>query len=115
MAPRLKAIKMIPIEKQIVATIKGDDGDDSNSPDREVVDEPDVLLVVQNREEEIVENVVVIVSLDAVGKKHEYIRPGADWNIIVSNIERLQENKLKMPIKKLIQKIFRFLRKLLKI
>ena len=29
------------------------------------------------------ENVVVIVSLDAVGKKHEYIGPGADWNIIV--------------------------------
>ena len=26
------------------------------------------------------ENVVVIVSLDAVGDKHEYIRPGASWS-----------------------------------
>jgi MoaA/NifB/PqqE/SkfB family radical SAM enzyme len=51
------------------------------------------------------ENVVVIVSLDAVGKKHEYIRPGADWNIIVSNIERLQKNKLNVIIQPVISAI----------
>ena len=44
------------------------------------------------------ENVVVIVSLDAVGKKHEYIRPGADWNIIVENIQKLQRNRLNVII-----------------
>ena len=42
--------------------------------------------------------VVVIVSLDAVGKKHEYIRPGADWNTIVDNIEKLQRNRLNVII-----------------
>ena len=51
------------------------------------------------------ENVVVIVSLDAVGKKHEYIRPGADWNIIVKNIEKLQKNKLNVIIQPVISAI----------
>ena len=51
------------------------------------------------------ENVVVIVSLDAVGKKHEYIRPGADWNIIVNNIEKLQQNKLNVIIQPVISAI----------
>ena len=51
------------------------------------------------------ENVVVIVSLDAVGKKHEYIRPGADWNIIVKNIEKLKKNKLNVIIQPVISAI----------
>lgn len=49
--------------------------------------------------------VVVIVSLDAVGKKHEYIRPGADWNTIVSNIEKLQRNRLNVIIQPTISAI----------
>ena len=48
------------------------------------------------------ENVVIIVSLDAVGEKHEYIRPGADWNIIVANIEKLQSNQLNVVIQPVI-------------
>jgi MoaA/NifB/PqqE/SkfB family radical SAM enzyme len=51
------------------------------------------------------ENVVVIVSLDAVGKKHEYIRPGADWKIIINNIEKLQQNKLNVVIQPVISAI----------
>jgi MoaA/NifB/PqqE/SkfB family radical SAM enzyme len=51
------------------------------------------------------ENVVVIVSLDAVGKKHEYIRPGAVWKTIVSNIEKLQSNKLNVLIQPVISAI----------
>lgn len=51
------------------------------------------------------ENVVVIVSLDAVGKKHEYIRPGAIWETIVFNIEKLQRNKLNVLIQPVISAI----------
>ena len=51
------------------------------------------------------ENVVVIVSLDAVGKKHEYVRPGADWNTIVANIEKLQRNRLNVLIQPVISAI----------
>lgn len=51
------------------------------------------------------ENVVVIVSLDAVGAKHEYIRPGANWDTIVANIERLQLNKLNVLIQPVISAI----------
>ena len=51
------------------------------------------------------ENVVVIVSLDAVGKKHEYIRPGAVWETIVFNIEKLQRNKLNVLIQPVISAI----------
>lgn len=51
------------------------------------------------------ENVVVIVSLDAVGNKHEYIRPGANWDTIVKNIEKLQENNLNVIIQPVISAI----------
>ena len=51
------------------------------------------------------EKVVVIVSLDAVGDKHEYIRPGAVWNTIVANIEKLQINKLNVLIQPVISAI----------
>lgn len=51
------------------------------------------------------ENVVVIVSLDAVGKKHEYIRPGAKWETIVENIEKLQANKLNVIIQPVLSAI----------
>ena len=51
------------------------------------------------------ENVVIIVSLDAVGKKHEYIRPGAVWETIVANIERLQRNNLNVIIQPVISAI----------
>ena len=49
--------------------------------------------------------VVVIVSLDAVGKKHEYIRPGADWNTIVNNITTLQTNRLDVLIQPVVSAI----------
>jgi len=51
------------------------------------------------------ENVVIIVSLDAVGKKHEYIRPGAKWQTIVDNIARLQRNRLNVIIQPVISAI----------
>lgn len=51
------------------------------------------------------EDVVVIVSLDAVGRKHEYIRPGADWETIVKNIEKLQKNRLNVVIQPVISAI----------
>ena len=51
------------------------------------------------------ENVIVIVSLDAVGKKHEYIRPGANWATIVSNIEKLQKNRLNVLVQPVISAI----------
>ena len=49
--------------------------------------------------------VVVIVSLDAVGKKHEYIRPGADWQTIVDNIDRIRNNKLNVIIQPVVSAI----------
>jgi MoaA/NifB/PqqE/SkfB family radical SAM enzyme len=51
------------------------------------------------------QNVVAIVSLDAVGKKHEYIRPGADWDTIVTNIERLQSAHINVVIQPVISAI----------
>ena len=51
------------------------------------------------------ENVIVIVSLDAVGKKHEYIRPGANWNTIIQNIQKLRSNKLNVIIQPTISAI----------
>tara|TARA_Y100001937_G_scaffold112621_1_gene160397 strand:- start:1082 stop:2230 length:1149 start_codon:yes stop_codon:yes gene_type:complete len=51
------------------------------------------------------ENVVVIVSLDAVGKKHEYIRPGAVWDTIVTNIDKLRHNRLNVIIQPVISAI----------
>lgn len=51
------------------------------------------------------ENVVVIVSLDAVGRKHEYIRPGAKWNIIFENIQKLQRHRLNVIIQPTISAI----------
>ena len=51
------------------------------------------------------EKVVVIVSLDAVGSKHEYIRPGASWQTIVSNIEKLQKCKFDVVIQPVISAI----------
>ena len=51
------------------------------------------------------ENVVIIVSLDAVGKKHEYIRPGANWDTIIKNIDRLIANKLNVIIQPVISAI----------
>ena len=51
------------------------------------------------------EKVVVIVSLHAVGKKHEYIRPGAVWETIVSNIDKLQKNRLNVLVQPVISAI----------
>jgi len=51
------------------------------------------------------QNVVAIVGLDAVGKKHEYIRPGADWDTIVTNIERLQSSHINVVIQPVISAI----------
>ena len=51
------------------------------------------------------QDVVAIVSLDAVGKKHEYIRPGADWNTIVSNIEKMQSQGINVVIQPVISAI----------
>ncbi len=51
------------------------------------------------------ENVVIIVSLDAVGLKHEYIRPGANWDTIIANIEKLQLNRLNVLIQPVISAI----------
>ena len=50
-------------------------------------------------------NVVAIVSLDAVGKKHEYIRPGAKWDTIVANIDRLQKERINVMIQPVISAI----------
>ena len=51
------------------------------------------------------QDVVAIVSLDAVGKKHEYIRPGADWDTIVSNIEKMQSQRINVVIQPVISAI----------
>ena len=51
------------------------------------------------------EKVVCIVSLDAVGKKHEYIRPGSDWNTILKNIKLLQANKMDVIVQPVISAI----------
>jgi MoaA/NifB/PqqE/SkfB family radical SAM enzyme len=51
------------------------------------------------------EDVIIIVSLDAVGKKHEYIRPGANWDIISSNIDKLRKNKLNVIVQPTISAI----------
>ena len=42
--------------------------------------------------------VVIIVGLDAVGEKHSYIRPNADWNKINENIDLLRDNGLNVIV-----------------
>lgn len=37
--------------------------------------------------------VVAIFSIDAVGEKHEYIRPGSDWNVIFTNMQKIRNYK----------------------
>jgi sulfatase maturation enzyme AslB (radical SAM superfamily) len=51
------------------------------------------------------QEVVIIVSIDAVGNKHEYIRPGADWKKIVTNIDKLQTNGLNVIVQPVISAI----------
>ncbi len=53
----------------------------------------------------IFKEVVVIVSLDAVGKKHEYIRPGANWHTIENNIDRMRNDNLNVIIQPVVSAI----------
>jgi len=43
-------------------------------------------------------DVVLSVSIDGVGKIHEYIRPGSSWNRIERNIELLKRNKFSIQV-----------------
>lgn len=44
------------------------------------------------------EDVVLSISLDGVGKVHEYIRPGCNWEQLENNIKLLKRNKISLQI-----------------
>jgi len=46
--------------------------------------------------------IVLIVSMDGIGKVHEYIRPGCDFNELESNIEKFRNNGINVLVQSTI-------------
>ena len=43
-------------------------------------------------------DVVLIISLDGIGKVHEYIRPGCDFNLVESNITKFRDDGINVLV-----------------